>query len=430
MLKQKIAEVREKLGRAIEAAKGIATKMREEPEKLAELEESFQKAMADITPFQKELNRLEQEQELEALDAELTKPAETFKHQVGATETAAAEALKVERNEQHNRAFRAFLKGGDRAAVEQLKAYSPQEQHALLGSQDDLGGFLIPPDFRAEIIRNIAGFAVMRPICRVITTGTRAVSFPKLTGGTDPYSSDLATGSSNWKGESGGITGGTVPTTQDKPTFALENIPVHVWQPDAIELGRDLLEDEAVGVESLLAELLGEVKALDEDTAFINGTGVGMPEGVLGSGASEILFTQAFATGWNWTDVVNLFIALPAQYRQNAKWLMNSPMYGMALKMISVPTYGSLVFPPNSLPGTMMSKPVVISEFCPAIAASAVGSVSFGDFSSYYIVDRVQFRIQRLVEKYAPNLGVLASARTGGQCVRTAGIKLGKLAAA
>ena len=49
----------------------------------------------------------------------------------------------------------------------------------------------------------------------------------------------------------------------------------------------------------------------------------------------------------------------------------------------------------------------------------------FGDFRSYFIAERLDLMVQRLVERFAPNLGFLASARIGGQVVRTSAFRLG-----
>ncbi len=53
----------------------------------------------------------------------------------------------------------------------------------------------------------------------------------------------------------------------------------------------------------------------------------------------------------------------------------------------------------------------------------------FGDFRSYIIAERLDLMVQRLVERFAPNVGFLASARIGGQVVRLAGFRLGVVGA-
>jgi len=45
----------------------------------------------------------------------------------------------------------------------------------------------------------------------------------------------------------------------------------------------------------------------------------------------------------------------------------------------------------------------------------------------YLIADRQEMRIQRLAERFAPNVGLLATARVGGQTLRTAAFRTQKV---
>jgi len=95
---------------------------------------------------------------------------------------------------------------------------------------------------------------------------------------------------------------------------------------------------------------------------------------------------------------------------------MNSSTYGDILQLES--SGGFSLFPPNSLPGTLFNRPISFSEFMPDVGAGTVPIV-FGDFSYYWVADRHQLRVQRLAERFAPNVGLLATARYGGQPVRS-----------
>jgi HK97 family phage major capsid protein len=223
------------------------------------------------------------------------------------------------------------------------------------------------------------------------------------------------------------VTGGTAPTVQNQPKFGQERIPVHDWQPDAIEVTTDLLEDSAASLDSIIAEVIAECLALDEDAAFLNGNGVGKPEGVLSGGSPNPGTDLGTSSTITYGGLVALYTALPGQYRQNARFLMNSATFGKILLLET--TAGFPIFPPNSLPGTLFSKPIVFSEFMPSIATTAK-TIVFGDFSrAYIIVDRAELRIQRLTERFAPNIGILPIKRTGGQVVRPRALRIGKHAA-
>ena len=419
-----IKKAREALGTALESAKAISAKMREEPEKSSEHKEAFDKAMVDVKKNQIELQTLLEQKELATQYEAHHAAREQDRTPAGPPPRSGQtrEQQMAERSERHRASFLAYMRYGEDAARECLREASPQERNALLGTQADLGGFLIPDDFRAELLRNLAGLAAFRMAgARSVPTGQRMLTFPTIKGGTNPYPTNLTAGNSqtstNWKGE-GATTGGTAPATQDKPTFGQENIPVHLWQPDVIELTRELLDDSVVPLDSILAGLLAETLALDEDWAFTLGDGVGKPEGLLnaaigntGSGAKGAV---AYGTLVDW------WYDIPAQYRQNATIMMNSDIQGKLLALDS--STNNLIFPPGFTPGTLFNRPVVFNEFM-AVAGDGAVAIVAGNFSNYIIAERQDMRIQRLVERYAPNVGILPTARIGGQAVRTAAFR-------
>ena len=424
MLAQMIKDARERAGRAIKAAQDIAAKMKAEPDKAQELTESFNKAHTEASTAIKDVQQLEREQELEQHATFMAAvPAGQPAHHGMESQAAVPGVSK----ETHKAAFLDFVRHGEGKARERLAALKPEEQHALLGTQGDLGGFLVPDDFRAEVLKDLALSSVMRGIVRVERTGRSALVLPVIksaTGNaTDIYSSDYA---GAWKAQ-GYVTGGTVPPQQNQPTFGQERIPVHDWQPNAIEVTQDLLEDSAANLDSILAEVIAETMGLDEDSAMTNGTGVGQPEGILNGGSPNPSTDLGTSSTITYAGLVALYSALPGQYRQNGKFVMNSATFGKILLLET--TAGFPIFPPNSLPGTLFSKPIVFNEFMPSIGASAK-TIVFGDFSrAYILVDRAELRVQRLAERFAPNIGLLPIKRTGGQVVRPRALRIGKHAA-
>ena len=424
MLRELLKEKRDQVGRAIQSARELGEKMRKEPEKAGEIEESFNRAHAEATAGMKEVQRIEREIEMESAAGFMAQPGP----EANITHRATPEThdmKSVARREAHKAASVAFIKHGVDKAREILSpVFGPEEAHALLGTTAELGGFLVPDDFRNEVLKDLPANAVMRGICRVERTGRSALVLPTITSATgngqDIYSSGY-TGA--WRAE-GYVTGGTVPPQQNQPTFGQERIPVHGWQPNAIEVSTELLEDSGANLDSILAETIAECMGLDEDAAITNGTGVGQPEGILNGGSPNPSVDLGTSSTITYAGLVALFAALPGQYRLNARFVMNSATFGKILLLET--TAGFPIFPPNSLPGTLFNKPVVFNEFMPSIG-SAAKSIVFGDFNrGYIIVDRNELRIQRLSERFAPNVGILPIKRTGGQVVRPHALRIGK----
>jgi HK97 family phage major capsid protein len=426
MLDSKIREKRDAYGKAIfdarETGKQIAEKQ-EKGEDVRELSAKFDKQYADAEKLRGDLDRLERELKLESFGRELTEP-------VSGVQARTAAAPKPDTREQykaaHKLGFIAYVKHGLGAAQEAMRellaSLGPQEQHALLGTQGDLGGFLVPEDFRSEVIRDLAGFTVVRNLARVIPTGSSVLVFPSIqsaTNNADIYGTGFV---GSWKPE-GYVTGGTAPTVQNQPKFGQERIPVHSWQPDAIELTQELLNDSAAPLDSILAEIIAETRGLDEDAAFLLGSGVGQPLGVLHASAGITTVKTGSATALTYDGLVDLTYSLPAQYRQRATYVMSSLGYAGILKLKDNQSYP--IIPPNSTPDTLWGRPVRYSEFV-ADPGSATLPIIFGDWRYYGIADRQDLRVQRLNERFAPNIGLLPHARLGGQPLRKAAFRVQK----
>lgn len=349
--------------------------------------------------------------------------------------------------EAHNAGFRAFLRSratqnaGQRAvdAMRQVMGTAgPAEQHLHSLVDDGLGGFTAGDDWRSEIIRALPGYAVVRASgARVITTGKAGVTYPVLnraTSNTKQYSSDLTQGSSNWKAE-GATFGGTARTPQSKPTFGSEYIPVHIWQPDPIELTQELLDDTDVPLENILRDLVAETLGQDLDFSFLRGDGVNNPEGLLNSGAAAVTIGSAaqYATpatgvnGFSYKGVTDIYTGLASQYRQSAVWYLNSDTLGRLIWLGTGATGGDQhpLFPVNGTPGTLFNRPMYFTEFLDNGNTQNNVPLIFGAPHYYVIAERRQLGIVRLVERYAPNVGLQPTARIGGQLVLKEAFRLG-----
>jgi HK97 family phage major capsid protein len=295
----------------------------------------------------------------------------------------------------------------------------------LSGASGALGGFSYPEDFRNAVVRPRPGFAVVRGLARVMPTNGDTLVMPRVVSGTDPYSSGV---SGAWR-SSGYVSGGTAPPVQNQPTLAQERIAVHWWQPNAIELDPSLIDDNAINLEGVIGEELGRTKGLDEDSAFVNGTGVGQPLGLRNAGFTAVTLGNDTVS---YSTLIDLTMGVPAQYRASATHLMRSSVFGAYMKL-ETSSGVALIFPGyarfaanNATPAVanLQGYPVAVTEFMPALA-NTTGVHLFGDFFYYVIAERQDLRVQRLVERFAPNVGILVSARVGGQPVLNDAFRMG-----
>jgi HK97 family phage major capsid protein len=427
----------EELGQAVKAMReyGLAITNAEEKHdeaKAKELSNSFEKAKNDYADLKGKSQTLEAAISAEREMNSVVNPVfATAPEKHNTNETPKEVHARVQSALKDS--FIAYLRGGERSSAyinsvsNEKMASLPSEAHALFGVSGALGGFLVPEDFRSEIVKNLAGYAIIRMAgARVVPTSSSTLVFPSVAGGTNPFSTGV---SGAWRAEGSQGTDGSAPATQDQPTFGQERVPIHIWQPAAIVVTRELLADSAVNLDSLIAQLIAETKAMDEDAAFIKGGGVDSPRGLVDYAEATvgpaISVVNSGANGApQYNQLLDLMFTLPAQYRQSACFLTNSATFSKLLQLKDSSQMPLLY--QNALPDTILGKKVYISE---QIAAPATGSYSivFGDMRFYCIAERQDLRVQRLEERFAPNLGLLATARLGGAVLRTQAFVIQKL---
>lgn len=328
-------------------------------------------------------------------------------------------------------AFEAYLRKG-------FNELGPNDRKTLTEGVDTAGGFLVPADYHTELIKKIATMATIRNLARVVQTSRDVAQWPRVNYTTDDkYTSGVRL---TWTGES--PASATTHRITD-PVFGLIDIPVHTAMA-SMPLGNNLLEDGAFDVVGISSDLLAEGFALGENDAFINGSGVGRPMGFLTqvggdgpasivSGANNDITTSGDAHSGK--RLIDLYYTVPAQYRKRGTWLMNSAtaktvdnlVDGQKRPLVKALTVISLETGEIEV---VKGRPVTVDEFMPDITTDGY-PIAFGDFSSYIVLDRVGFSVQRLTELYAEtNITLLlARKRVGGYLAEPYRVKVLKASA-
>lgn len=289
----------------------------------------------------------------------------------------------------------------------------------MVSAVDELGGYLVPEDFRNEIIQRLPAESIMRPLCRVVQTSRDKVSFPKITGGSSQYRSAVRV---TWVDET--PTAGTAATSY---TVGMESIPVHTGMAETY-ISRNHVEDAAFNIVGWLAEEFTLARAEDEDYQFIRGDGNGKPQGIL-AGAQTLSTTDISSTdsgsnsGLNTGDeIIDMEFALDAQYRKNARWLA-AKAFHRDVRTLKTGD-GEYIWERDYQTGTppqLLGYPIVESENVPAHTTQDNYGALFGDFyRAYWIVDRVGMIVERYLtgsEARINQVLYIARFRLGGQCV-------------
>lgn len=323
-----------------------------------------------------------------------------------------------------------------RKGAQFVKDNYPVEWKSLSEGTDTAGGFTVPVDFQDKLVKKIAAMAMVRPNATVIQTSRDLVIFPRVNYSSNPsddsaskiYTSGVRM---TWTGELPATS--TTARVTDQ-VFGQNEIKVNTAIASQL-LSNDLMEDSAFDIAGYASDNMAEAFALGEDYAFLQGTGIAQPMGLMTlAGQTNGISAQVSGTSaaistsgdvWSGKRILDVYYNLPAQYRRNALWMFTSLTNEAVDNLVDAqkrPVISSLINASIGMgqPEVIKQRPVLVDEFMPEIGASTFPIV-FGDFKGYYIADRVQFSVQRYTELYVETnfTLLLARKRVGGLPVET-----------
>jgi HK97 family phage major capsid protein len=245
------------------------------------------------------------------------------------------------------------------------------------------GGFLIPEQLRAELLRVSLETSIVRPRARVVPMETLRVPFPAIDA-TSNVSSVYGGIIAYWTEEGAAM-------TQSAASFA--RIVLEAKKLTAYtEVPNELVADSLISFEMFLNEIFPEALGFYEDDAFINGSGVGEPLGFLNA-ASKILFNRGTNNEILYADVVGMYARMLPSSLNRAVWIA-SPATFPELATMELSTGsgalwiggGSFPSAASSPPMTLLGRPLIISEKVPTLGSA--GDLNLVDFGFYLIGDR------------------------------------------
>lgn len=287
---------------------------------------------------------------------------------------------------------------------------SPAGQKDIVGTSDSGGGYFIPEDFQATVIKKVANLAGVSAMVSHQQTSRDVLRWPKVNYTTDNiFSSGLTM---TWEDES------DTSTSTDFSPIGSVSIPIKRAR-GLVKIDRELLEDSAVDVMALLSSLISDNINVTYDQKFTKGAGGKEPEGFMTN--TDILTTNSGSSGAFTADgLMSLVYALPEQYTAGAQFMVPRVSQGLIRKLKD--GQGRYLWEPNNqagTPPTLLGYPIRSNEHI-AAAAAAAHALIFADFKRLYMVgDKVGLAVQRLDEKYADTdqVGFIYRVRVGGAVV-------------
>lgn len=395
-----VKEAISEMGKAFEEFKNTNDK------RLSEIEE---KGSADPITEEK-LSKIEADlDKLEDVNQALTKQAQAqdqVKDQVDRIETMLKRpemGLSTQSIDEKAQIFEKYLRKG-KESLDEL------ELKALTVSNDTTGGYLAPPEYVQEMLKTVTEMSPIRSIARIRSTGQRSVQMPKRTGQF----------SAQWVAESG------TRSETSGYTVGMEEIPTHEMYA-LVDISEQDLEDTVFDLESEMSGEFAEQFAKAEGTAFVSGSSVGRPEGLLTNGSvGETVSGHAstiLADG-----LISLVHAVKSDYAKNGTFVFNRTSLAAIRKLKD--TAGQYVFQAGmsligGAPSTILGFPYVEATDMPSEGSNTY-PVLFGDFSrGYMIVDRVQLAVLRdpFTQATSGNVRYVARRRVGGQVIQAEAIR-------
>jgi HK97 family phage major capsid protein len=270
------------------------------------------------------------------------------------------------------------------------------------------GSSTVPVSFSSEIDKALAFYCQARQFCRVLETATgEDITYPKVT--------DVAN-TATLVAEAGSITDAT------DPTFSNVSLKAYKFATTIIRLSDELLADNAVNIESLLAELGGERLGRGEGGYFSTGSGTSQPQGYVTAAASAV---NLASTNVMVADkIIDLIYATNRAYRVNGKFVAHDTTIASIRKLKS--SDNQYIWQPGLTlgePDRLLGYPIYADNNM-ATSGDDAKLVLFGDFSKMLIRDvGPSLQVKRLNELYAATgeVGFVFLHRTSMHCVGPSG---------
>lgn len=320
----------------------------------------------------------------------------------------------------YRRAYRSFLRWGvngvpeeDRSLMAQragqVEGMNAQEKRALSAVTGNVGGYTVPQEFNAQIVRAMLQYS------SVMDSGAQMV--PTSSGADMPWPTV------NDTAVSGELLAENTQAALADPAFGTVTLKSFIFSSKIVLIPLTLLQDTAVDIESLIGSLLGERIGRALESYFTTGTGTGQPQGVVPF--STLGKTAAGAAAITYGETIDLQHSVDPAYRAlgGCKYMFKDATFAYVRKLLD--SSGRPIWQPQATSGAAAAAPATLNgspyKINQSMAGVATGqkSMLFGDFSHYKIRQVRGITLMRLQERYADYLqvGFLAHCRFDGRGV-------------
>jgi len=240
---------------------------------------------------------------------------------------------------------------------------------ALSEGTDAAGGYLVPDEFRAEIVKRAPELSELYPHVRVIPVSSDTGKIPKL-------STDI---SLSWdEAENAAF-------DEADPVFGQLSWSIHRMNA-VTKSSRELVNDSNPNIVNVLNELFMEAVATERDKMIAIGDGSSQPKGIYSETGLDSVSVGGSIT---YAKLVEIKYKLKGKYQRNARWVMNSTSVQRIVSLVDnngQPLISNALLV-NGAP-TILGKPFSVQDDLPD------HTIFYGDLSRYYWFDREKMGIE------------------------------------
>jgi len=259
----------------------------------------------------------------------------------------------------------AFLRG----AILHREPADAVVRKALSEGDDGAGGYLVPTEYRAELLKRVPELSELFPHVRVIPVVTDAGEFPRL-------SSDI---SMTWgRAENADIT--ETDPAFDQLTYSVHNMSGITY------MSREVASDSNPSIVDTIRDLFAEAVAAERDKMIAVGDGSNQPEGIYSAAG---LGSVAVGGALTYAKLIEIKYALGRKYQRRARWVLNTTNLQRILGLTD--TNGQPLVREALVAGEpprILGKPFSVQDDLPDT------DLFYGDLSGYLWFDRQRMTIE------------------------------------
>lgn len=263
-------------------------------------------------------------------------------------------------------------------------ATGPSAKAALAEGSGTTGGYLVPPQFIADLLQVASEDAIVRPLAYKQPMSSRTALIPFLDQTTVPTAGRSAFFGgvvASWSGEAGAL-------TETEPTFRLMELVAHKLAGYTLSSNEEVA-DSAIGLEQLLKTLFAKAINWYEDYAFLRGDGIAKPLGIQNSACAISVSRAGGANTFTLADAAKMLSRmLPSSSIDKLRWVMHPYVIPQMINLQVGSATGAnwVTNLQDGLGQRLLGIPIKYSEKMAPLGTAF--DVLLADFSYYVIGDR------------------------------------------